>query len=73
MANITRYITAVVGALLIFGGVFFICGLFVTPNLPEFFQSYVHIGAIGTNNPLGVLFGLVTAVSSFLATLRMKR
>jgi hypothetical protein len=72
MANITRYVTAVVGAILIFGGVFLICGIFVTPNLPGYFQSYVHVAAIGTNNPLGVLLGLAAAVSSFLATLKTK-
>jgi hypothetical protein len=68
-----RYITATVGALLIFAGVFFICGVFLNPHLPEFFQSYVHIGSFGTNNLVGVTLGLIAAASSFFATLKMKK
>ena len=70
---IIRYITATIGALLIFVGVFFICGIFVTPHLPDFFQSYVNIGSFGTNNIVGVILGLIAAVSSFFATLRIKK
>jgi hypothetical protein len=68
-----RYLTAIIGALLIFVGVFFICGIFLTPHLPGFFQSYVHIGSFGTNNLVGVVLGLIAAASSFFATLKMKK
>jgi hypothetical protein len=70
---IIRYITATIGALLIFVGVFFLCGVFLTPHLPDFFQSYVHIGTFGTNNLVGVLLGLFAGASSFFATLRRKK
>lgn len=72
MANTVRYISAVVGGLLIFGGVFLICGIFITPNLPEFLRCYVHVGPVGTNNLLGLALGLAAASSSFRATLRTK-
>jgi len=68
-----RYLTAIIGALLIFAGVFFICGIFITPHLPGFFQSYIHIGSFGTNNLVGVILGLIAAASSFFATLRIKK
>jgi hypothetical protein len=68
-----RYLTAIVGALFIFLAVFFICGIFLNPHLPNFFQSYIHIGAFGTNNLAGIILGLIAAVSSFFATLRVKR
>jgi drug/metabolite transporter (DMT)-like permease len=68
-----RYLTATIGALLIFAGVFLICGIFITPRLPDIFQSYVHIGDFGTNNLVGVVLGLIAAASSFFATLRMKK
>jgi hypothetical protein len=45
----------------------------VTPHLPDFFQSYVHIGGFGTNNLVGVILGLAAAASSFFATLKMKK
>lgn len=70
---IIRYITATIGALLIFVGVFVVCGVFINPHLPDFFQSYVHIGSFGTNNLAGVILGLLAAASSFFATLRMKK
>jgi len=69
---IIRYITATIGALLIFVAVFFLCGIFVTPHLPDFFQ-YIHIGNFGTNNLAGVILGGVAAASSFFATLRIKK
>jgi hypothetical protein len=67
-----RYLTATIGALLIFIAVFFLCGVFVTPHLPEFFQSYIHIGSFGTNNLVGVIIGLTAGASSFFSTLKMK-
>ena len=70
---IIRYLTATVGALLIFVAVFFLCGIFVTPHLPDFFQSYVHIGSFGTNNLVGVILGLAAGASSFFATLKMRK
>jgi fumarate reductase subunit C len=68
-----RYLTATIGALFMLVAVFLLCGIFVAPHLPDFFQSYVHIGSFGTNNPVGVILGLVAAASSFFATLRMKK
>jgi drug/metabolite transporter (DMT)-like permease len=68
-----RYLTAIIGALLIFAGVFFICGVFLNPHLPDLFQSYIHIGTFGTNNLAGIILGLLAAASSFFATLRRKK
>ncbi|MGA2800995.1 MAG: hypothetical protein ABSE97_01270 [Verrucomicrobiota bacterium] len=68
-----RYLTAIIGALLIFVAVFVLCGIFINPHLPDFFQSYIRIGKFGTNNPVGVALGLIAAASSFLATLKMKK
>lgn len=68
-----RSLTAVVGALVVFIGVFFLCGMLITPFLPEIFRIYIHIGNVGTNNPVGVILGLIAAASSFFATLRSKR
>jgi hypothetical protein len=71
--KMTRYLTAIVGALFIFVAVFFLCGIFMNPHLPDFFQSYIHIGAFGTNNLAGVILGSLAAASSFFATLRRKK
>jgi len=68
-----RYVTATIGALFIFIAVFFICGIFLTPHLPEFFRSNIQIGSFGTNNLAGVVLGLAAAASSFFASLRIKR
>jgi hypothetical protein len=68
-----RYFTATLGALFIFVAVFFICGLFLTPYLPEFFRSNIQIGGFGTNNIAGVILGFAAAASSFFASLRFKR
>ena len=70
---IIRYLTAIIGALLIFAGVFFICGIFITPHLPEIFQSYIPSENFGTNNIVGVVLGLIAGASSFFATIRMKK
>lgn len=67
-----RYLTAIIGALFMFVAGFFLCGIFLNPYLPDFFQSYIHIGAFGTNNLTGVILGLLVAASSFFATLRRK-
>jgi hypothetical protein len=67
-----RYFTATLGALFIFVAVFFICGLFLTPYLPEFFRSNIQIGSFGTNNIAGVILGVAAAASSFFASLRVR-
>jgi predicted permease len=68
-----KYVVAIIGAALVFVGVFFLWGAFINPMLPSIFQSYIHIGAFGTNNLLGVILGLAAAASSFFATLKMKK
>ena len=68
-----RYLTAIVGGLFIFVAVFFLCGIFLTPHLPSFFQAAIHIGDFSTNNLIGVILGIIAAVSSFLATLKQRR
>jgi len=71
-----RYVTATLGALLIFAGVFIICGIFLTPYISESFSS-IHIVGFGTsfetNNIAGVVLGFAAAASSFIATLRIKK
>jgi hypothetical protein len=67
-----RYITALVGALLIFAGVFILTAILVA-FLPPIFSATVTIGAFYTNNIIGVLLGSVAATASFRATLHRAR
>jgi hypothetical protein len=69
--KILKYAVGVVGAALVFLGVFFVCGAFINPFLPAIFRAYLHLGGIGTNNWLGVILGSLAAASSFRATLKM--
>lgn len=71
MKNFVKSTIALIGAALVFIGVFFVWGVFVNPLLPGMFQVYVHIGDFGTNNWLGMILGLIAAASSFRATLKM--
>jgi len=73
MKNLLKYVVAVIGAALVFVGVFLIWGAFINPLLPSIFQSYMHIGGFGTNNFVGVILGIAAAASSFFATLKMKK
>lgn len=73
MKNFVKYAVAVIGAALVFIGVFFVWGAFINPLLPGVFQAYIHIGDFGTNNWLGVILGLIAAASSFRATLKIQK
>lgn len=73
MKNLVKYAVAVIGAALVFIGVFFVWGAFINPSLPGVFQAYIHIGNFGTNNWSGAVLGLIAAASSFRATLKMQK
>jgi len=73
MKSLLTFTVAVIGAVLVFLGVFFVWGAFINPLLPALFQANIHIGQFGTNNWLGVILGLIAAASSYRATLRLKK
>ena len=64
-----RYITAVLGALLIFVATF-ILSAFLVPLYPVFLRQWVNLGFIQTNNVVGLLLASLAATASFRATLR---
>ena len=64
-----RYITATIGEIFIFVGVF-ILSTFVVAMLPPIFSTPIHLGVFYTNNIFGVILGLLAAAGSFRATLR---
>ena len=70
MKNFVKYAVAVIGSAFIFVAVFFLWGAFVNPLLPGIFQTYIHIGDVGTNNWLGLILGSLAATSSFRSTLK---
>lgn len=68
-----RYLTAIVGGLLIFGFTFLLSALVVGLLLPPIFRTTVHVGFFHTNNVLGLLLASAAATISFRATLRRGR
>lgn len=71
--RLVNYAVAIIGAALVFIGVFFLWGVFINPLLPGIFQAYVHFGYLGTNNWLGWVLGSIAATSSFRATLKKQK
>jgi hypothetical protein len=67
-----RYVTAIVGGVLIFGFTFLLSALMVA-LLPPIFRTTFHIGFFHTNNLLGLLLASAAATLSFPATLRRAR
>ena len=72
MKRVVRYTVAIVGALIVFVGVFFAWGVFVNPWLPAVFSSPMRMGVFVTNNTPGAIVGAIAATSSFRATLRRR-
>jgi hypothetical protein len=64
-----RYITASVGGLFIFVGVFILSALLL-PMVPHYHRLNVQVGPMYTNNIVGVLLGMAAATASVRATLR---
>jgi hypothetical protein len=64
-----RYVTAIIGALLIFVGAFILSFVFV-PLYPAFLRQWVDLGFMSTNNVVGLLLASLAATASFRATLR---
>jgi hypothetical protein len=67
-----RYITATIGAFLIFLAVFILSG-FALAFLPGFFSYWIDLGFAQTNNPLGAIVAAMAATASFRATLKHYR
>jgi len=67
-----RYITAFLGGIFIFVGVFILSAI-VVACLPPVFRTTIHLGFVSTNNVLGYLLAGLAATASFRATLRRAR
>jgi len=67
-----RYIVGLVGALIVFVGIFVVVGLFVS-LLPNFLRPVIYIGDFSTNNIIGVILGVAGAASSFMASVMRRR
>ena len=67
-----RYLTAIVGGLLIYVAIFFITGLFITPFLPAILRPNIDILGLRTNNLIGIILGALAGGSSFRATIKRR-
>jgi hypothetical protein len=64
-----RYVTAILGAILIFAGIFLLSAIALV-FLPAVFRTEVHVGGFYTNNLIGVVLGSLGGSASFRATIR---
>jgi hypothetical protein len=64
-----KHITALVGAVFVFVGVFILTAILIA-FLPPIFRVMVNVGPFYTNNVIGVVLGALAAAGSFRATMR---
>lgn len=67
-----RWLVAILGALLIFVGVFLVSGLALAMIFPQALKYNVGVGSLSTNNPVGLALGALAAAQSFRASLRRR-
>ena len=67
-----RYLTATLGGVFIFLGVFVLTAILVA-FLPPIFRVQMNLGFVRTNNALGTALALIASIASFRATLRRAR
>jgi len=69
-----KTIVGIVGAVLIFSGVFLITGMFLLPVLPPVMQPTIKVGSFFyTTNLLGMALGCLAGYASYSATVAKKK
>lgn len=67
-----RWLVGIIGFVLVFVGVFLSSGLLLAWLFPKALAYQLILGEISTNNPVGLVLGLLAGVHSFRASIRKK-